>query len=255
MARSIMIIKQDIIYGINPLLEALKSRKRRILKIYLSNRKKGKEIEKIISQAKIQGIKCKFVDLKTLRQICPSNHHQGVAGIISNKELISVEEMINISLEKEPNPALVLLDHIEDPGNLGAIIRSAEVLGIKGVIIPKNRAADLTPTVLKTSAGALEYMPVSRVSNILNTIRLLKEKGFWIIGAKEGSSSCCFVCDFKRPVALILGGEGKGFRPLIEKKCDEIVSIPQSGNINSLNVSCAASILFYEILKQKTDSR
>lgn len=241
----------DILYGINPLLEALKSRQRRILKIFISNKRKGKEIEKIIDQAKSQGIKFKFVDLKTFQKICPGDKHQGVAGIISDKELISVEEMINFSLKKEPNPALVLLDHIQDPRNLGSIIRSAEILGISGVIIPKDRAADLTPVVSKSSAGAVEYMPISRVSNSLNTIRLLKKSGFWIIGAKEGSSSFCFTFDFKRPVAIVLGGEGKGFRPLVEKNCDEVISIPQSGHINSLNVSCAAAILFYEILKQK----
>lgn len=243
--------KSNVIYGINPLLEALKSQNRRILNIYILKKKRKKEIDKIIARAKIQGIKFKFVDLKTFQDICPWKNHQGVAGVISSKELVSVEEMINISFKKEPNPALVVLDHIEDPRNLGSIIRSAEILGIRGVIIPKDRAADLTPVVSKTSAGALEYMLISRVPNILNTIRLLKDKGFWLIGAKEGSTNYCYTCDFKRPVALILGGEGKGFRPVIEKNCDEIIAVPQSGRVNSLNVSCAAAILFYEILKQK----
>ena len=241
----------NIIFGIHPLLEALKFSKSRILKIYLLNRKKGKEIEKIIHLAKVRGIKFKYVDLKTFQQICPGEKHQGIAGLVSSKELVSVEEIIEISFNNEPNPVLVLLDHIQDPRNLGSIIRSAEVLGVSGVIVPKKRAADLTPTVLKTSSGALEYMPVSQVSNTLNAIRFFKEKGFWIIGAKEGSSNCCFTVDLDRPVALVLGGEGKGFRPLIEKNCDEVVSIPQVGHVNSLNVSCAASILFYEILKQK----
>ncbi len=244
----------NIIYGINPILEALKSRQRRILKIFISNRRKNKEIDKIIQLAKAHGIKFKSVDLKTFQQICPGDKHQGIAGIVSNKELVSVEEMIEAAFEKEPNPVLVVLDHLEDPRNLGSITRSAEVLGIRGVIIPKNRAADLTPAVSKSSAGAVEYMLISRVSNTLNTILILKKKGFWIIGAKQGSKKSCFAYDFKRPIALVLGGEGKGFRPLIEKNCDEVISIPQSGHINSLNVSCAAAILFYEILKQKTNS-
>jgi len=241
----------NIIFGINPLLEALKSQKRRILKIYISNRRKGKEIEKIINRAKNQGIKFESVNLKTFQKICPGVNHQGVAGIISNKELISLEEMIEASFNKGPNPVLVLLDHIEDPRNLGSIIRSAEILGIEGVIIPRDRAADLTATVSKSSAGALEYMSISRVTNIQNSIRLLKEQGFWIIGAKEGSADYCFSCDFKRPIVIVLGGEGKPFRPLVEKNCDEIISIPQSGRITSFNVSCAAAILFYEIMKQK----
>ena len=244
----------NIIYGINPILEALKSRQRRILKIFISNRRKNKEIDKIIQLAKAHGIKFKSVDLKTFQQICPGDKHQGIAGIVSNKELVSVEEMIEAAFEKEPNPVLVVLDHIEDPRNLGSITRSAEVLGIRGVIIPKNRAADLTPAVSKSSAGAVEYMLISRVSNTLNTILILKKKGFWIIGAKQDSKKSCFSSDFKKPIALVLGGEGKGFRPLIEKNCDEVISIPQSGHINSLNVSCAAAILFYEILKQKTNS-
>ena len=243
--------KSDILYGINPILEALKSRQRRILKIFISNRRKSKEIDKIIQLAKSHGIKFKFVDLKTFQEICPGDKHQGIAGIVSNKELVSVEEMIEAAFKKEPNPALVVLDHLEDPRNLGAITRSAEVLGIRGVIIPKNRAADLTPVVSKSSAGAVEYMLISRVSNTLNTILLFKKKGFWIIGAKQDAKKCCFACDFKRPVALVLGGEGKGFRPLIEKNCDEVISIPRTGHINSLNVSCAAAVLFYEILKQK----
>jgi 23S rRNA (guanosine2251-2'-O)-methyltransferase len=244
----------NIIYGINPILEALKSRQRRILKIFISNRRKNKEIDKIIQLAKAHGIKFKSVDLKTFQQICPGDKHQGIAGIVSNKELVSVEEMIEAAFEKEPNPVLVVLDHLEDPRNLGSITRSAEVLGIRGVIIPKNRAADLTPAVSKSSAGAVEYMLISRVSNTLNTILILKKKGFWIIGAKQDSKKSCFSSDFKKPIALVLGGEGKGFRPLIEKNCDEVISIPQSGHINSLNVSCAAAILFYEILKQKTNS-
>lgn len=243
--------KSTVIYGINPLFEILKSQKRRILKIYFSDKRRGKGIDKIIHNAKIQGIEFETVNQKTFHKICPWDNNQGVAGIVSNKELISVEEMIDISFKKEPNPTLVLLDHIEDPGNLGSIIRSAEVLGIRGIIIPKNRAVDLTPVVSKSSAGALEHMLVSRVSNILNTIRLLKEKGFWIIGAKESSKNYCFSYDFKRPVALVLGAEGKAFRPLVEKNCHEVVSIPQLGIVNSLNVSCAAAILFYEILKQK----
>ena len=244
----------NIIYGINPILEALKSRQCRILKIFISNRRKNKEIDEIIHLAKAHGIKFKSVDLKTFQQICPGDKHQGIAGIVSNKELVSVEEMIEAAFEKEPNPVLVVLDHLEDPRNLGSITRSAEVLGIRGVIIPKNRAADLTPAVSKSSAGAVEYMLISRVSNTLNTILILKKKGFWIIGAKQDSKKSCFTYDFKRPIALVLGGEGKGFRPLIEKNCDEVISIPQSGHINSLNVSCAAAILFYEILKQKTNS-
>ncbi len=245
------ITSTNIIFGINPLLEALKSSKCRILKIYVSSRRRDKGMEKLIHNAKIRGIKFKSVDLKTFQKICPWDNNQGVAGIVSNKELVSVEEIIDLSLKKEPYPALVLLDHIEDPRNLGSIIRSAEILGIRGVIIPKDRAADLTPVVSKSSSGALEYIPISRVANILNTIRLLKEKGFWIIGAKEGSTNYCFSFDFKRPVALVLGAEGKEFRPLVEKNCHEIVSIPQLGRVNSLNVSCAAAILFYEILKQK----
>ena len=167
----------NIIYGINPILEALKSRQRRILKIFISNRRKNKEIDKIIHLAKAHGIKFKFVDVKTFQQICPGDKHQGIAGIVSNKELVSVEEMIEAAFEKEPNPVLVVLDHLEDPRNLGSITRSAEVLGIRGVIIPKNRAADLTPAVSKSSAGAVEYMLISRVSNTLNTILILKKRG------------------------------------------------------------------------------
>lgn len=241
----------EIVFGINPLLECLKSKRRRILKIYLSDRRKGKDIDKIIALAKIQNVKIERVHLNAFKQICPWEKNQGVAGLISNLESISIEELISTSFEKEANPALVLLDHIEDPRNLGSIVRSAEVLGIRGIIVPKNRAADLTPVVAKCAAGALEYMHISRVSNILNTIRILKKRGFWLIGAKQDSGNYCFTYDFKKPVALVLGGEKKGVRSLIEKNCDDIVSIPQSGCIDSLNVSCAASILFYEVLKQK----
>jgi 23S rRNA (guanosine2251-2'-O)-methyltransferase len=177
-------------------------------------------------------------------------NHQGVAVIIAEQEYCEVSDILALAEERGEKPFIIICDEIEDPHNLGAIIRTAEAAGVHGIIIPKRRSASLNVTVAKAACGALEYMKVARVTNIANTIDELKEKGIWVYGADmdgEDYSSTDFDC----PAALVIGNEGKGIGPLVAKKCDAIISLPMLGKINSLNASVAAGILMYAVVKSR----
>ncbi|HLA48065.1 MAG: 23S rRNA (guanosine(2251)-2'-O)-methyltransferase RlmB [Nitrospinae bacterium RIFCSPLOWO2_12_39_16] len=237
----------EVIYGINPVLEALRSGEREFVKIQIAAGKSGKGILEIESLAKSKGIKVEITPNSKL----PTQNFQGVVAIVSHKKEIELHELVEQLYRKDSKPVIVILDGIEDPGNLGAIIRSAEALGIGGVIIPKDRAAGVTPVVVKRSAGAIEHIPVVRVTNISNTIEELKEKGFWIVGVEAGAEKNCFSLSYNDPIAVVFGSESKGMRRLTKEKCDFIVSIPMKGKVSSLNVSAACSIIFYEILRQR----
>lgn len=245
----------DIIYGINPVLEALRSRERNFKEILIEAGRKGNEIHKIELLAKSGNISIKRESGSALENISGTNRHQGVVAIVSHKKEIELHELIEQLYKKDSKPVIVILDGIEDPGNLGAIIRSAEALGIGGVIIPKDRAAGITPVVVKRSAGAIEHIPVVRVTNISNTIEELKEKGFWIVGVESGTEKSCFLLSYNDPIAVVFGSESNGMRRLTREKCDYMVSIPMKGRVASLNVSAACAIIFYEILRQRMDGR
>ena len=196
--------------------------------------------------AKEKGAVVKEVDSKKLDFMCGGANHQGVAAYVAAHEYSSIDEIFAYAEEKGEAPFIVVCDEIEDPHNLGAIIRTAECAGVHGVIIPKRRSASLNFTVGKTSAGALEYMRVARVSNLASTIDELKEKGCWVYGADMDGTDYKKT-DFSGAVVLVIGSEGKGIGKLIRQKCDAIVSLPMKGNINSLNASVAAGILMYEV--------
>ncbi len=242
----------ELIYGINPVLEALRSEKRSFIKILIAAGRSRKGIDEIESLAKSKGIKVEITPDSDPELSSGLTHNsQGVAAVVLKKGEIGLDELIKELYKEDSKPVIVILDGIEDPGNLGAIIRSAEALGIGGIIIPKDRAAGLTPVVVKRSAGAIEHIPVVRVTNISNTIEELKEKGFWIIGVEAGTEKDCFSLSYNDPIAVVFGGESKGMRRLTREKCDFMVSIPMKGKISSLNVSAACAIIFYEILRQR----
>jgi 23S rRNA (guanosine2251-2'-O)-methyltransferase len=182
--------------------------------------------------------------------MCGGENHQGVAAFVAAHEYASLEDILALADSRNEKPFVIICDEIEDPHNLGAIIRTAELAGAHGVIIPKRRSASLSYAVGKTSAGALEYVPVCRVSNLPSAIDGLKEKGFWIYGADMGGEDCRTL-DFDGAVALVIGSEGKGLGRLVKEKCDFIVSLKQKGKLNSLNASVAAGILMYEIMYQR----
>mgnify|MGYP004432673059 FL=1 len=237
--------KPDLLIGRNAVTEALKS-DREIDTLILMRNNNNPALSRLASMAKEKGAVVKEVDSKKLDFMCGGANHQGVAAYVAAHEYSSVDEIFAYAEEKGEAPFIVVCDEIEDPHNLGAIIRTAECAGVHGVIIPKRRSASLNFTVGKTSAGALEYMRVARVSNLASTIDELKEKGCWVYGADMDGTDYKKT-DFSGAVVLVIGSEGKGIGKLIRQKCDAIVSLPMKGNINSLNASVAAGILMYEV--------
>ncbi len=237
--------KPDLLIGRNAVTEALKS-DREIDTLILMRNNNNPALSRLASMAKEKGAVVKEVDSKKLDFMCGGANHQGVAAYVAAHEYASVEDIFAYAEEKGEPPFIVVCDEIEDPHNLGAIIRTAECAGVHGVIIPKRRSASLNFTVGKTSAGALEYMRVARVSNLASTIDELKEKGCWVYGADMDGTDYKKT-DFSGAVVLVIGSEGKGIGKLIRQKCDAIVSLPMKGSINSLNASVAAGILMYEV--------
>lgn len=239
---------KNIISGRNPVMEALKSG-REIDKLMIGKESEG-SIKKIIGMAKEKRLSYQFVDKAALDRISDGRVHQGVIAYISSYEYCEVEDLLENAKRKKEEPFLIILDGIEDPHNLGAIMRSADGAGAHGIIIPKRRAAGITDVVVKASAGAVEYVPVAKVSNIAQTIDKLKEMGVWI-GACDIDGVEYDQANLKGSLALVIGGEGQGISRLVKEKCDFSISIPMSGQITSLNASNAAAILMYEAKRQR----
>lgn len=243
-------VREDLIEGRNAVIEALKS-DRTIEQILIAKGDVEGSINLIRSLAKDRGIVIKEVDRKKLDLMSVSNSHQGVAAIVTPYKYFSVEDILKYAEEKNEKPFIIILDEIEDPHNFGAIIRSAEVCGAHGIIIPKRRNVGVTPVVYKSSAGAIEHMKIAKVTNINTVIDELKEKGIWVYGADMDGENYCFDVDFSGSLALVIGSEGKGMAKLTKSKCDVLTKIPMMGNINSLNASVAGGILMYEVVKQR----
>lgn len=235
------------IIGRNPVIEALKSGTP-IDTIYIDGN--GGSLGLIRRLAKEKGIVVKDAQDKKLSQLAGGASHQGVVAVGACGEYVSVEDILAVSRNKGTNPFIIICDEIEDPHNLGAIIRTAETAGADGIIIPKRRSASLNATVAKTSAGAVSYVPVARVSNLAACIDILKDNGVWIYGTDASGTDYCQT-DFTGSMALVIGSEGFGISRLIQKKCDFMVKLPMHGNINSLNASVAAGIFMYEVLRQR----
>ncbi len=238
---------EDVICGRNPVIEALKSGAS-IDSIYIDG--SGGSLGVIRKLAKENGIVVKDAQDKKLSQLSGGASHQGVVAIAACGEYVTVEDILDVSRKKGSKPFIIICDEIEDPHNLGAIIRTAETSGADGVIIPKRRSASLNTTVYKTSAGAASYVPVARVSNLASTIDFLKENGVWIYGT-DASGSDYTQTDFTGGCGLVIGSEGFGISQLIQKKCDFMIKLPMLGKINSLNASVAAGIFMYEVLRQR----
>jgi len=219
--------------------------------LIVENRKSDREVQEIIRLAKTRGIEVRMTTRDVLNREAPNALHQGVLAIAAAREYGTLHDMLQIPAQKGQVPLFLILDGVEDPRNLGAILRTAEVAGVHGVIIPERRAAGLTETVAKVAAGALEYVPVVKVVNIVNTLEDLKKAGVWITGAEAGGDMVYWDADFARPTAIVLGGEDKGIRRLVREHCDYVVSLPLMGQINSLNVSVATGALLYEVLRQR----
>ena len=242
---------ENVIVGRNSVKELLNG-ERDIEKMYISKGDKEGSINQLLGIAADRGIPIFEVDKQKLDTIAKGNKHQGIIAIAAERNYSSIDDIIEYAKERGQSPFVIICDGVEDPHNLGAIIRSAECCGAHGVIIPKRRAVGLTGTVSRSSAGALEHMRIAKVTNLAMTIDELKEKGFWIYGADMDGSEY-YNTDFKGSVALVMGSEGFGISRLVKEKCDFIVSIPLYGCVNSMNVSCAASVIFAEIAKQRNN--
>lgn len=242
-------IEEFTIEGRNAVLEAFRSGKT-IDKLYVQKGVSDGPIQSILREAKKTDTIVNFVERERLDQMSEEGHHQGVIAHAAAYEYAEVEDLLKAAEEKGEPPFLFLLDGIEDPHNLGAIIRTANLAGAHGVIIPKRRAVGLTATVAKTSAGALNYTPVAKVTNLTAVMEDLKKKGMWFVCADMDGESM-YKLDLKGPIGLVIGGEGSGVGRLVKESCDMVASIPMKGNIDSLNASVAAGVLAYEIVRQR----
>lgn len=242
--------REDLVQGRNAVLEALKSNTT-IDQILIAKGDKEGSVNKILAIAKEKKLVVKEVDKKKLDIMTNKGAHQGVVAIITPYKYFEVEDIIKHAEDKNEKPFIVILDEIEDPHNLGSIIRTAELCGVHGIIIPKRRNVGVTATVYKTSVGAVEHMKIAKVTNINAVIDNLKEKGIWIYGADIAGDNFSYEVNFSGGVALIIGNEGKGMSKLTKEKCDVLVKIPMVGQINSLNASVAGGIMMYEILKSR----
>lgn len=241
--------KADVIAGRNPVSEAIRSG-RPIDKLMIARGEKSGAVVGILAKAKEKQIPVKEVDRTKLDFLSGGAVHQGIIALAAVKEYSTVEEILEYAKSKDEAPFIVVLDEVEDPHNLGAIIRTAECAGVHGIIVPKRRSASLSYTVGKASAGAIEYMRVARVTNIAKLIDELKEQGIWVYGADMNGTDYA-QCDFSGACAIVIGNEGKGISRLVREKCDVIVSLPMKGKINSLNASVAAGILMYSAMKNR----
>jgi len=242
----------DIIEGRNPVLEALRSG-RPINRIILSeNVQRHGVIGDIINLARQNGIPVEYVAEPIIQKNSSSHSNQGILAYAAMKEYISLDDLLSIS-QKIKEPALYcVLDGIEDPQNLGAILRTADATGFHGIVIRSRRAVGLTPVVAKVSAGAVEYVPVARVVNIAQTLEALKKAGVWTIGIDAAGKQDYKQVDYKLPVAIVIGGEGQGVSDLVKKRCDSLAKIPMKGKISSLNASVAAAVVMYEAYRQRS---
>lgn len=242
--------EQYIVEGRNAVLEALKS-DREINKMLVQKGEKNGSINSIISLAKQRGIVIMETEKSKLDAISSTGHHQGVIIYTSPQKYCEVEDILNIARERNEDPFIVILDEIEDPYNLGSIIRTCEVAGVHGVIIPKRRSALITGVVEKVSVGATNYLPIARVTNLAQTIESLKKENVWIIGTDMDAPNVQYNTDLTGAVALVIGSEGKGMGRLIKDKCDLLIKIPMFGKVTSLNAGVSAGICIYEVVRQR----
>jgi 23S rRNA (guanosine2251-2'-O)-methyltransferase len=244
-------VKTEIIYGIHPVYEALTAGRRRVYEIYLVKERKTGRLEPIVSLAESRGISQQTIGTVDFTALVGPAVHQGVAARVSPYPLTALADILQTVQARDAKFFLLMLDNIVDPQNLGALIRTALCVGIDGVILPKDNCATPTPAVSRASAGALEHIQLSRVTNLVQTIKLCKNNGLWIMGLQKDAAQSIYAGDLTGSIAIVLGGEQKGIRPLVRKNCDFLFSIPQQGPVDSLNASAAGAVAMYEAWRQR----
>jgi 23S rRNA (guanosine2251-2'-O)-methyltransferase len=245
---------REIIYGINPVIEALKASEPKVKEVLVAQRRRA-DLTRILDLAETRQVKVHYRDRDDLTSLVKARFHQGVVAIVEGYGYANLERIIHQWKESGSRALILVLDSIQDPQNLGALIRTANVFGAQGVVIPKDRAAGITPAVVKASAGATAFTPVARVTNIAMTLERLKKEGIWIIGTAGEIETSLFEYDLTLDLAVVIGSEGQGIRPRVLSKCDLTVSIPVKGQISSLNASVAGGVVLYEIMRQRTMAR
>jgi 23S rRNA (guanosine2251-2'-O)-methyltransferase len=243
-------MKDELIYGINPVVEALRGG-RQAFELFVAGGGHDKRVEKILALAAEKGVPVRQRDKRDITRLCGTDYHQGVALRVEPFPYADIADVLSRWRASAEKGLLLVLDGVQDPHNLGALIRTAACAGAHGVIIPKDRAVGITAAVEKASAGAIETIPVARVANIAQTLEELKRDGYWIYGAAGNASESLYEQDFTGHVALVIGGEGEGIRPLVRKKCDVLIAIPLKGGVASLNASVAGGIMLFEALRQR----
>ncbi|TCZ67520.1 23S rRNA (guanosine(2251)-2'-O)-methyltransferase RlmB [Paenibacillus albiflavus] len=246
-------MSEEFIGGKHSILEAMKAG-RTINKIWIAENGQKALTQPIIAEAKQHGIIVQFADKRKLDTMAEGLQHQGVVAQVAAYDYVEIDDILEAARVRGEDPFILILDEIEDPHNLGSILRTADCTGVHGVIIPKRRSVGLTATVSKISAGAVEYVPVARVTNIAQTIDKLKERGVWVAGTDVSAADDVYRSNFAMPIALVIGNEAKGVGRLIKEKCDFLVKLPMQGKINSLNASVAAGVLMYEVVRQRKQS-
>ncbi|MFA4875244.1 MAG: 23S rRNA (guanosine(2251)-2'-O)-methyltransferase RlmB [bacterium] len=243
----------EIIYGVNPVLEALRSGRRRCHEVILASGKKEKLVARVAEEATRNGVQVKQASREEIGRLARTDKHQGVAARVDPFDYASLQGVVEAALRDERKAFLLILDGITDPQNLGSLIRTAYLLGVHGVILPRDNAASVTPAVVKASAGATEYLPIVQVTNLTNTIRYFKEKGMWVAAAEASGEKTIYQADFKGfNIVVVLGSEGAGVRRLIKENCDYILSIPMYAKaIESYNVAAAGALFLGEVSRQR----
>ncbi|MFC5540867.1 MAG: 23S rRNA (guanosine(2251)-2'-O)-methyltransferase RlmB [Bacilli bacterium] len=241
----------EIIAGKNPVLEALRSG-REMNKIWISEGVKKSGIKEVLDLARERGVFVQFVPKKKIDQLSNANH-QGIVASVAAYKYAELDDLFQVAKERNEDPFFIILDELEDPHNLGSIMRTADAIGVHGIIIPKRRSVGLTATVAKASTGAIEHVPVCRVNNLAQTVDELKERGLWIAGTDAKGSIDYRNMDAALPLAIIIGSEGKGMSRLLKEKCDFLYSLPMVGHVNSLNASVAAALLMYEVYRKRQE--
>ena len=241
----------EIIYGINPVLEALKADRQTLNKIMIAEGKERASFHTLWQLAREKGIPVHFHPKEVLNKLAGTEHHQGVLGVSAASPYSTWEDLLQKVRLAQGHAVVLILDSIEDPQNLGSLIRTAEACGAQGMILPKDRAVGITPAVVKASAGAVVHLPVVRVTNLAHMLEELKKEGFWIVGADSRGDQNLYAMKFDMNIGLVIGSEGKGIRPLVLKKCDYRVAIPMKGKISSLNAAIAGAIILFEIQRQQ----
>jgi len=239
------------LFGRHPVLELLRADSRGIEEIAILAQGRGPALQELLGLAKRLGVRVSFRTRDQLTAMAGTPHHQGVVARAAGARYAVVADLLRVSAERSEPPFIVALDQVQDPRNLGALVRSAEVAGAHGVILPKHHAVGLTPAVAKAATGALEWIPVARVSNLVQSLEALKAEPLWIVGSAVRGGVAPWTTDLSGPLCLVFGGEGLGLRPLVARTCDVLVTLPMRGHVESMNVSAAAAALCYEVLRQR----